>query len=146
MSNISERIFQNAEIPFEIRKVFANAGEPPEEFRGQVMLWRECVARAIMDALGHTGQSEPDRHNAILLDAQQWFTEGTEVAEVFENAGLPLGITRECVIQNFALTKKRLPATGESKRKRKSNVKARKIDRPKRDRSRKRVSGTRREV
>ena len=100
MPNIFEKIVKNAELPYEIRKVFATAGDPAEEHRSQALLWRECVARAVMDALGYTGQSEPDKHNSILMEAQAWF-KGDDIVQVFDYADLPLETTRECVIRNF---------------------------------------------
>lgn len=105
MSLLAERMSANTDIPFEIRKVFANAEDPSPETLEHTTLWREVVARAILDALGITGQTEPDRHNAILHDAQWWFKYSPDLREVFDLAGLPLKITRDSVIENFALTK-----------------------------------------
>lgn len=106
MSTLSERIPSNPNLPFEVRQVFATAKEPEGLERNTIVLWREVVARLIMDALGYTGQTEPDKHNIILLEAQKWFRYSREdMQEVFDLAELPLEITRDSVIQNFALTK-----------------------------------------
>ena len=76
-------------------------------------MWRECVARAVMDALGFTGQTEVDKHNAIMLEAQRWFKyEHESMREVFELADISLEICRESVMENFPLTKKLPKATG----------------------------------
>ena len=97
----------NTKLPYGVRKAFANAPEPSELTRPWVTLWRECVARAVMDALGFTGQTEADKHNAIMLDAQKWFKYAVDdMQEVFDLADLPLEITRESVMENFPLTRK----------------------------------------
>lgn len=65
------------------------------------------MARAVMDALGFTGQTEVDKHNAIMTEAQRWFKYAhADMREVFEMADVPLEITRESVMENFPLTKK----------------------------------------
>lgn len=65
------------------------------------------MARAVMDALGFTGQTEVDKHNAIMLEAQRWFKyEHESMREVFDLADLPLEICRESVLENFPLTRK----------------------------------------
>lgn len=107
MSTIAERIASNINLPFGVRKAFANAPDPEGWSRAWVLMWRECVARAVMDALGYTGQTEIDKHNAIMIEAQRWFKYAHEdMREVFDLADMPLEICRESVIQNFPLTKK----------------------------------------
>jgi hypothetical protein len=105
MSLLAERMSANPDIPFEIRKTFANAEEPSGPNCEIIIMWREVVARAIMDALGYTGQTEPDKHNAILREAQWWFKYSPDLQEVFDFAGIPLKTTRDSVMENFALTK-----------------------------------------
>jgi hypothetical protein len=105
VSTLAQRIASDANIPFEVRKVFANAGEPEGFSRNWVLMWRETVARAVMDALGFTGQAEPDKHNVIMVEAQRWFRYSADKQEVFDLADLPLEITRDAVIQNFPLTR-----------------------------------------
>lgn len=119
MSTLSERIADNPEIPFEIRKVFVNAGKPDGWMAPWTILWRECVARAILDALGYTGQTEKDRHFAIQREAQRWFLYSGDLVEVFELADLPLKITRESVIANFSLTTNKTKNSRRIKRVRK---------------------------
>lgn len=107
MSSVNERMASNTKLPYGVRKAFANAPEPSTLTHPWVTLWRECVARAIMDALGFTGQTETDKHNTIMLDAQKWFKYAHEdMQEVFDLADLPLEITRESVMENFPLTRK----------------------------------------
>ena len=107
MSTIAERISSNVNLPFGVRKAFANAPEPEGWSRPWVLMWRECVARAVMDALGFTGQTEIDKHNAIMTEAQKWFKYAHEdMREVFELAEVHLETCRESVIQNFPLTRK----------------------------------------
>lgn len=119
MSTLSERISISTKLPFEVRRAFANAPEPDGEERNQVMLWRECAARAIMDALGFTGHTEIDKHNAVLEEAQRWFKYSHEdVRLTFEYAQISLESCRESIIQNFPLTRKAVRITrGSTKRK-----------------------------
>lgn len=117
MSTIAERISANPHLPFGVRKAFANAAEPEGWSRAWVLMWRECVARAVMDALGYTGQTEIDKHNAIMLDAQRWFKYAHEdMREVFDLADMPLETCRESVLENFPLTKKAPRSTGDDKK------------------------------
>lgn len=114
MSTIAERIAVSPDMPFGVRKAFANAGEPPEWCRPWVLLWRECAARAVMDALGFTGQTEVDKHNTIMLEAQRWFKYNyDDMREVFEMAEVSLEITRESVLENLPLTRKASRITPE---------------------------------
>lgn len=107
MSTIAEKIATSSKMPYEIRKGFANAAEPDEVNKGQVLMWREVAARLTMDALGNTGQSEPDRHLHIMNEAQKWFSQDLEdVSLVFEYAQVPLEIMRGVIIDNFGLTKR----------------------------------------
>jgi hypothetical protein len=119
LSTIAERISAHPDLPFEVRKVFANAGDPEGWSRAWVLMWRECVARAVMDALGFTGQTEVDKHNAILLEAQRWFKYSPDLQEVFDLADLPLKTTRDAVIANFPLTKNARKIIKPDKKKRK---------------------------
>ena len=119
MSTLVERIAQNPEMPFEIRKVFINAGKPDGWMAPWTNLWRESVARAILDALGYTGQTEHDKHFTIQREAQRWFLYSGDLAEVFELADLPLKITRESVIANFSLTTNKTKNSRRIKRSRK---------------------------
>jgi hypothetical protein len=120
MSTIAERISANTDMPFNVRKAFNNAGEPEGWSRPWVLMWRECAARAVMDALGYTGQTEIDKHNAIMLEAQRWFKYAhDDMREVFELAEVPLEITRVAVIENFPLTKK-MPKIRRDSKKRKT--------------------------
>lgn len=78
------------------------------------------MARAVMDALGFTGQTEVDKHNAIMTEAQRWFKYAhDDMREVFDLADMPLEICRESVIQNFPLTKK-APSSTQVPKKRKA--------------------------
>jgi hypothetical protein len=106
LSTLTERIGANSELPFEVRKVFINAGEPEGWTAAWTNLWRECVARAVMDALGYTGQTEPDKHTAIQWEAERWFRYSKDLQEVFELADLPLKTTRDAVLANLPLTRK----------------------------------------
>jgi hypothetical protein len=120
LSTIAERIAANINLPFGVRKAFANAAEPEGWSRPWVLMWRECVARAVMDALGFTGQTEIDKHNAIMTDAQRWFKYAHEdMREVFDLADVPLEICRESVLENFPLTKK-APKITQAPKKRKT--------------------------
>lgn len=117
MSTISERISSNPNLPYGVRKAFAGAPDPEGWTRNWTLLWRECVARVVMDALGFTGQTEVDKHNAIMLDAQRWFKYCHEdMREVFDLADLPLEICRESVMENFPLTKKATKISGGRKK------------------------------
>jgi hypothetical protein len=83
---ISARLTLFSFVPFPIRRAFAQAGDPssPEE-----NLWREVIARAVMDALGYTGvQSEADEHLNVVEDARDWLLRGINTAEVFDLAGM----------------------------------------------------------
>lgn len=119
MSTLSERISISTKLPFEVRRAFANAPEPEGEDRNHVLLWREAAARAIMDALGFTGHTEIDKHNAVLGEAQRWFKYSPEdVRLTFEYAGLSLESCRESIFRSFPLTRKPVRVTrGSTKRK-----------------------------
>lgn len=109
MSTLTERIGANTDLPFEVRKIFINAGEPEGWSAAWTNLWRECVARAVMDALGYTGQTERDKHVTIQREAERWFRYSGDLQEVFDLADLPWRETREAVLQNLhkkPLTKK----------------------------------------
>ena len=78
------------------------------------------MARAVMDALGFTGQTEIDKHNAIMTEAQRWFKYAhDDMREVFDLAEVPLEICRESVVENFPLTRK-APKTTQVPNKRKT--------------------------
>ncbi len=106
MSSLAERLASHPDMPFGVRKCFATAGEPTGWTRNWTLLWREVVARAVMDALGFTGHvAEPDKHLNAMIDAQRWFRYSREdISQVFELADLPLEICRESVISNLPLT------------------------------------------
>ena len=70
-----------------------------------------------MDALGYTGQTEIDKHNAIMIEAQRWFKYAHEdMREVFDLADMHLETCRESVIQNFPLTRRAPKITPVSKK------------------------------
>lgn len=115
MSTLSERISISTKLPFEVRRAFATAPDPEEEERNHVILWRECVARAIMDALGFTGHTETDKHNAVMEEAQRWFKyHPKDVSLTFQYAKISLESCRDAILQNFPLTRKPVRITGES--------------------------------
>lgn len=83
---ISARITLFSFVPFPIRRAFAQAGEPT---CSEETLWRETIARAVLDALGYTGvQSEADEHLNVIVDARDWFARGENVEDVFDLAGI----------------------------------------------------------
>jgi len=66
----AHRIIYSPGVPSSIQNVFLNLKDPT--CREQIM-WREVAARAILDALGHTGISEKPYHNRTVREARNWF-------------------------------------------------------------------------
>jgi hypothetical protein len=67
----TRRLSSVVEVPPYVKKIFTSSPEPttPEE-----KLWRERVARMILDSLGYTTMTmKPPRHNEIVRYARRWF-------------------------------------------------------------------------
>jgi len=72
-------------IPESVRHVFRGLSIPacPQED-----LFREVVARAVLDSVGITGLSSSNDHNAVVRAARRWFRSGKDVRQIFELAGI----------------------------------------------------------
>ena len=57
-------------------------------------LFQEIVARAVLDALGHTGLNDAAQHNQAVREARVWFKFGTNVELYCDMAGLDLDAIR----------------------------------------------------
>lgn len=59
-------------VPIEVRRAFAQTTDPKP---GEETLWREVIARMVLDALGITGmQSSLYEHNTLVRDARIWWS------------------------------------------------------------------------
>lgn len=98
---LSRRIGQANFLPFDVRSAWIQAGDPscPEQ-----ELFRETIARAILDALGYTGLSEPDEHFFAVLDARDWFEKSQDLAYIFELAGVHPVLIRDTILKTKPLT------------------------------------------
>lgn len=82
-------------VPMPIRRAFATADEPQTAHQA---LEREVAARAVLDALGITGESTPLRHNRAVRDARGWFRWAPNVEAIFDRAGLEIDRVRKLVL------------------------------------------------
>jgi hypothetical protein len=98
----ARRIALTAAIPLEIRRVFNQADECATE---EEELFREVAARAVFDALGYTGHSEPDKHRAAVREARLWFKYEPYAEVVFSNGGILFEGMRESIAGTPALEK-----------------------------------------
>lgn len=98
----ARRIPTYDDIPDAIKKAFGAPWSPVIE---EEVLEREVAARAVLDALGHTGEPDSDDHRKAVLDAREWFRAGESVYGVFENAGLEIENLR--VVMMTAIEAKR---------------------------------------
>ena len=88
---LSEKLARDMSIPLEISRAFNQA---PEVSMEQELLLREVCARAVMDALGQTGEWEVAKHNKAVRSARTWLLEETEYSHwrdaVFDLASVQL--------------------------------------------------------
>lgn len=74
------------EIPYEIMRAFRAA---PDPICSEQKLWIEVACRLALDAIGETGESEPDEHEEALLAAWRWWAGSIEdVHETLDLAGI----------------------------------------------------------
>ena len=57
-------------------------------------LFQEIVARAVLDALGHTGLNDAAQHNQAVREARVWFKFGENTQLYCDMAGLDLEVIR----------------------------------------------------
>jgi hypothetical protein len=84
------------DIPERIRKEYRRIGAVPD---GEKRLYVEMTARAVMDAYGHTGMSDPVKHNVEVSDARHWFQSGETLEFFFAMADVSLTIVRAEVLK-----------------------------------------------
>ncbi len=68
-----------------MRRIFG--GLPPVSY-DEELLFRDIVARAVLDAVGVTGAAEIKQHNDIVRTARIWLRFGEDRDEFFDHAGL----------------------------------------------------------
>ena len=83
------------EVPAPIRRAFATADRPQTSYE---LLEREIAARAVLDAIGVTGEASPFDHDRAVRDARTWFRWSDNVEAVFSNAGLVIDDVRRLVL------------------------------------------------
>lgn len=65
-------------------------------------IWRAVAARAVLDAVGKPGVSDPDKWNKAVKEARLWFRysdDDKNLQTVFELAGVELAVVREEVLK-----------------------------------------------
>lgn len=82
-------------LPFEIRRAFMQA---PECSSDEQSLWREVLARVILDALGYTGQGTEREHAQVIKEARDWFVNSQDMVTVFDLAGVEHSRVRMTVL------------------------------------------------
>jgi hypothetical protein len=82
-------------VPAPVRRAFATADHPQSPWE---LLEREIAARAVLDAVGITGESMPLDHNRAVREARGWFRWSANVEAVFEYAGLRIDNVRAAVL------------------------------------------------
>lgn len=91
---LSYYIVNDKRTPFLVRQAFAKADFcacPEQE------LWREVLARHVLDAIGSTGLQKPEEHNVALSTARVWFRACQDsVQDVIDLSGI------EAKAANFA--------------------------------------------
>lgn len=83
------------DIPYKVRFAFRRAPVPQSN---EDRLWREVLARAVLDALGYTGMSEIWKHNKAMYESQKWFCEKDEVEFVCDLAAVDFKPVRETIL------------------------------------------------
>lgn len=66
----SRRLLTLKNVPHRIKLAFWRAPTPKTNVD---RLWREVAARAVLDALGHTGIGQATRHNRLVMWTRLWF-------------------------------------------------------------------------
>lgn len=89
---LTNRLLKNVpdNVPATVSRVFQQAEDPRG---GEQRLFRDLCARAVLDALGHTGHMEAQPHNVAVSDARNWFKHGNpqedmQPVDFFDLAGL----------------------------------------------------------
>ena len=65
----ARRIIFVGAVPIAVKRAF-NSLEPTD--LGEVILWREAVARLCLDCVGETGISKPSYHNKLVREARNF--------------------------------------------------------------------------
>lgn len=89
------RVYTLENVPASVRRAFRSLDEPstPEQ-----RLFQEVVARAVLDALGHTGLSDADQHNAAVRGARVWLKMADNNDIWFDLAGLDADTLRKPIL------------------------------------------------
>lgn len=82
---LARRITTAKRVPEKIQTYFKNLSQPES---ADETMFREVVARAILDAVGLTGISEANEHNAVVRDARGWFKTSEDVSYIFNLSGI----------------------------------------------------------
>lgn len=65
-------------------------------------LWRAVAARAVLDAVGYPGISDPEKWNKVVREARLWFRfsdDNKTLQSVFVMAGINLKLVRKDVLK-----------------------------------------------
>jgi hypothetical protein len=92
----THRLTFTPDIPEPIQRAFLLADEPSS---AEENLWREVVARAVLDALGQTGlTNEPEQHIRAIREARRWFRDEPFAEDVFLMGGIGYAPVRRAVL------------------------------------------------
>lgn len=92
----ANKVMRNESLPFEIRQAFYQVNEEREPEQN---LWLEIAARALLDATGSTGLTDPVHHNDAVREARNWWiVAGEDMETVAEYSGVNLMGIRASVL------------------------------------------------
>lgn len=91
----AHRICVTQEVPVEVRRAFRDSvSSQPDDAR----LFQEIAARAVLDAIGLTGEFDPQDHDRAMFKARTWIKFGQTAEEFFDYAGINYKLVRQHVL------------------------------------------------